>query len=553
MTPPANKTRAAEIIVAVVAAAWFLLLSNRGINMADEGVTVGYGWEVSQGLITYRDYFVPVAPLGFEIQAVLIRLFGPYLVVGRLYAALQGIIMALVFLRLGRRYFEYPVSVLPALVCIPYSVSLCSFPNYNLDSAFFFLLAAFFFDERLHGRGGGAIFAGAFSACLAALAKQSLVPAAVILTGTAVALANRGRPDKALGRDAALAALGLALPALALFLRFAVAHALEEAWMCLTGLNDMKRVLLWKFLPGAFVLVLAALVGVRVLIALARRFPARSFGLGALPVGASILVLVLFPAQVSVPLISGVTALSLLLFVRSDGRDQAGVTLFRVYGILFFLFSILSGLDLGHVVIAAGGSFFFVGLFFSKLRLSRGTPSADKALGLLAAASMVLVWGGGIYLDLAVPQMAHTQGPRWKDTSPVNISVLAGMRTSPEQARVLEDTVDWIKQNSKPGEKIFVYPWDILLYYFSDRLPATYDTFLYFEIFNRPILIRVLRDLEKNKPRIAVVLMEGDKIQHKALAGEATAMEAYLRAHYAPGPRFGYYQIMLRKQDQEGP
>jgi hypothetical protein len=149
--------------------------------------------------------------------------------------------------------------------------------------------------------------------------------------------------------------------------------------------------------------------------------------------------------------------------------------------------------------------------------------------------------------------MAHTQGPRWKDTSPVNISVLAGMRTSPEQARVLEDTVDWIKQNSKPGEKIFVYPWDILLYYFSDRLPATYDTFLYFEIFNRPILIRVLRDLEKNKPRIAVVLMEGDKIQHKALAGEATAMEAYLRAHYAPGPRFGYYQIMLRKQDQEGP
>ena len=97
-------------------------------------------------------------------------------------------------------------------------------------------------------------------------------------------------------------------------------------------------------------------------------------------------------------------------------------------------------------------------------------------------------------------------------------------------------------------------PWtedatDLLLYAFSDRMPATYDTFLYYEIFDAGIMARVLGDLETNRPEVVVIRMQGDAIDHRALGPQAQAMTDYLVENYEPAGRFGDYLVAKRKEN----
>ncbi len=545
--------RRAELMVLAAAAAWLLALCNRGLNPADGAVQVFYGWEIARGLHLYRDFFNPVAPASYEIQALLERLFGHHVIVSRFYAAAQGLVMVWAALGVGRRRLRYPFSLAPAIMCIAYTTALTSFAHYNLDALFFFFVGIAFFDARLGRSGPGLTFWGAAFASLAGCAKQSMGPAAVALALAAVYLASRGRPRREQVREALLAGLGLALPVLVFFARLALGHALAGAWQNLVVSGRMKNLLLAHFLPGAALTIAAALVVFRLLIAAVKNRPALQLPLGLLVLAAAASAAALLPMQVSGPLLSGLAALSLLLFVHPEeeaspgggpaGRD--GWTLLRVAGILLFILGISSGLDFIHLLLAGVGSFFFAGLFLQNLWRTEGeTGRGPRAL---AAASLIVVMAVGLYLDVGVPQLSYIQGPRWNDTAAINLPGLEMIRTSPEQAQELEQTITWIDKNSAPDEKIFVYPWNLLIYYLAQRLPATYHTFLYFEIFDQSIVQRVIRDLDQNRPRIAVVRMEGGRIRHVALTSEKLAIEAYLAAHYRPVERFGNYQIMMRK------
>ncbi|HUT55147.1 MAG TPA: hypothetical protein VM658_17290 [bacterium] len=535
------------------AAAWLLALCNRGLNPADGAVQAFYGWEIAQGLTIYRDFFNPVAPAGYEIAALLERLFGHHLIVGRLYAAAQGLALVAAALAIGRRRLRYPFSLVPGIIYIAYTTALESFPHYNQDSIFFFIVALAFFDARLDRPRPWLTLAGALSASLSGCAKQSMAPAAVILTLTALYLANRNRPRRDADREALLAGLGLALPAAIFFARLAMDHALIEAWACMVGSGRMKNMLFLRFLPGAALLLILGLGLVRICIAVVRRRTALYLPLGLAIMGAGALAAAFMPAQVSGPLLCGLAALTLLLFVHPQAQAAPGGafgrrgpwTLLRVSGILLFIAGVSSGLDFSHLLMAGVGASFFAGLFLQNLwGTSRASGAGPR---ILAGVSLTAVMAAGLYLDAAVPQLSYAQGPRWNDTAPIRLPGLTMMRTSPEQARELTQTIAWIEKNSGPDEKIFVYPWDLLIYYLSRRPAATYDTFLYFEIFDHDIAMRVIRDLDRNRPRIAVVKMEGDAIRHVAQTEEKLAIEGYLAANYDRGERLGNYQIMVRK------
>lgn len=530
----------------MVAAAWFFALCNRGINMVDEGVQVLYGYEVASGMITYRDYFVPVAPLGFLIQAGLIKLFGFHLIVSRIYAALQGVIVVAAALRLGRRNLQNPFSLVPAIMLIPFSVALGSFPHYNLDAAFFALLCLVFLDAYLERPGRWGIFWAALFGALAIASKHSMVLVAVPLIAAALLLSRYRERPRRMAPELLWACIGFLLPLSILGARYAHAHALEEAAACLGGVSAMKRVLIYVILPRAGALLLGGVILVRVLLYLSRRRNALSFLVWPAAAVGSGFLLWLVPWAFSAPLVTGVAAVSLALFVRPDeGADAGRWFLMRAFALLLFLATALSGVDLGHLLLASAGSVLPLGLLLQNLARS---GRSDRVAYLTAGAATVAALLLGIWLDLAVPHLAYTQGPRWKDTSAIDLPGLELMRTSPEQARELERTVGWLKAHTGSGEKIFVYPWDLLLYVFAERMPATYDTFLYYEIFDQRILVRVLEDLEANRPRVAVVRMDGDKIRHVALAPQAKAVESYLRGNYNEAARFGDYMVMTRKR-----
>lgn len=541
--------RPATAALAVLGSAWYLLLMNRGINMPDEGVQMLYGYQVSAGMVTYRDYFVPVAPLGFMIQALLIKIFGAQLMVGRAYVAFQGAISLALCARLSARRIRFPFSLVPPLLFIPFTVALGGFPTYNLDAAFFLFLCLYFADGFVEDRSDWRIFVAAFLGACSAAAKQNMLLAALPLVALALWFA-RGGEKAGLRRSMLAAASGFAAPPAILFIRFARARALGEAWACLTSVGGMKREMLLGYLPPALGILALGVGSAGLLVWLSRKASAQQGGavvskvqwLWPASVAAGLAGLLMGFPPYEIFLLS-VIAVSLLVFVRpgpGDSRDNW--TLIRAHGLLLFAATIISGMDLGHILIASAGAALPAGLLLQKV-FDDGWPRTIRAASLMSLAAVFFV---GIYLDLAVPHLEYTQGPRWRATEPVEAARARGVRAAPEKAGAIADTVEWIESNTEPGEKIFVYPWDLLLYFLSDRMPATYDTFLYYEIFDQAILNRVLSDLESARPGVAVVLMEDGRMKHFAPTPRARAMEGYLRSNYREGPSFGQYKILLR-------
>ncbi|MFO8058183.1 MAG: hypothetical protein R6V10_12880 [bacterium] len=538
-----NKQRALFAAVLVAGLAWLLLLCNRGINMADEGVQVLYGYQVAGGAVTYLDYFVPVAPLGFLIQAGLTKLFGFHLIIGRLFAVLQGVFILLMALDLGRRYLRFPFSLAPGVLYIFFGAALGGFPHYNLDAAFF--LFAGFYLSCLHMEKGSnwIIFAAGLLASCAACSKQSMaIPAAVVVALSVWMGRSKGR---GLLRPALAGSFGLALPALLLFTRYATAHALEEAWSCLFGLMGMKRVVLFHILPPAAGVVFVSLVLVYTIIRTTKARPfIASLLLALSAAGAAVLILSL-PGPFPETYVCALIALSLLLFTSPGKEHREFWRLARVTWALFFIFSVLSGLDLAHVLVASAGAPLLAGLF-----VQNSWEQGGRSLRSMGAVLLVVAMGVGAYLNLALPHISVLMQPRWESTARIDLDGLELIRAPPDKAREIERTVNWIKGHSAKDDKIFVYPWDLLLYVFSDRMPATYDTFFYFEIFDQKIAERVVKDLEREKPEIAVVSMTGDRFRHQAFAGQAGMIEGYLKSRYKKVVRFGDYQIMERRAEK---
>jgi len=533
-----------QAAVTAAAALWFFGLANRGINMADEGVQVMYGWLVANGQVTYRDYFVPVAPLGFIIQAVIIKIFGFHLIAGRIYAALQGVAIVLAALRIGGRRLEFPFSLVPAVLLIPYSVSLGSFPHYNVDAAFFLFMGLMVLDGWMDRPGSARAFLFGMFFALAVASKHSTVAVALPVAALAFLVAPGKGDGRKTGRDMITASLGFILPLSLLFIRFAAAHALTEAWSCLTGVGGMKKMLYYHVLPPALAALFGSLVLVRLVVFAGRKWPAAAAPLwGALLAGAA-LVVYLVPPEMSGPLVLGAVALSLILFVKPD-EEYWQWSVIRAFGLLFFLATAITGFDLAHLLMASAAAVLPAGLLVRNVITKSG-----KGLRAVMSAGLILAVAAGIWLDLDLPHLRHTQGPRWQATAPVRVEGLELMRASPQRADEIELAVRWIDTNTEPDETIFVYPWDLLLYPLADRMPATYDTFLYFEIFDPKIARRVVSDLENTKPPVAIIREEDGKIKHVALTGEAGLITGYIENNYETAVRFGDYRIMTRKRGE---
>jgi hypothetical protein len=544
-----------EAAMIAAAAVWFGLIAVAGIDATDEGWYVVQGYELSRGHITFRDVYANVAPLGFFIQAAFIELFGVHLLSGRICTIIEGVITVLIAFRLGRRHLRFPFSLVPGFLYLTYSVSLGAVTSYNLDAGVFLAVSLWLLDEHLARPRRGLMFAGALFGAAAVLTKQSFVlPAGGMLVIT-LALRKAQASWRELGPETAAAVLGLMLPAAPLLVFFAHHHALEEAYANLAGFPGMKKFHFLVDLPRALLLLAAGLLVVRLLIWLTRGLPSlfpRAAGVlpaavWLLAAGGAGLVASRLPGLVTASYGYALLTVSLLLFVHpAPGTAKPGWTLIRGYGLLNFFNLTLANLDLGHILMGATGFVYPAGMLLQDLR-RHPAGDARRPLWWIALAGLVLTWSAGLYLDTAVPFLSTFQGPKWTATAGSTLPGLEGIRMGPARAAELEQTVKWIQAHSGPEERIFVYPWDMVLYPLSHRSPATYYLVFYYELTNAKVTQRTIAELETRRPRVAVARMDGNQLLRVAFAPEARVLEAYLGTNYRPVERFGDFQVMLRK------
>lgn len=120
----------------IVSALLFLLLQskiyNLGINYRDEGFLVNNAWQINQGLIPYKDFFLTTTPLTFYAQSILFRLFGDFLITDRIFY----IVLILVLLFCSNKMFNlslFSSTLLASFIAIS-QIGAGGFAFYNTET-----------------------------------------------------------------------------------------------------------------------------------------------------------------------------------------------------------------------------------------------------------------------------------------------------------------------------------------------------------------------------------------------------------------------------------
>jgi hypothetical protein len=118
-----------------------------------------------------------------------------------------------------------------------------------------------------------------------------------------------------------------------------------------------------------------------------------------------------------------------------------------------------------------------------------------------------------------------------------------GVWAPAQTAADLQPTLDDIRQRSRPGEPIFVYPSSPLLYALADRPNPTRFDHLNPGAASPRQIQQVIADLERANPRVVVISDFWESAWGDP--GDNAALESWIDAHYAEVARHGAYRVLV--------
>lgn len=134
---------------------------------------------------------------------------------------------------------------------------------------------------------------------------------------------------------------------------------------------------------------------------------------------------------------------------------------------------------------------------------------------------------------------------------------LHGIHTQRERAQLIDKLVEAVKQNSQPGDRILAYETLPMLYYLTDRLPATNTTFLSWWC-SRPLREYLIEDMVgRNRiPKLVIRAIyrtnivnwpaKEEPVWGSAQNQEIDPIDTYVRENYKVIQEIdGWFQIMV--------
>ena len=479
---------------------FFLSFFNRfaGLRSGNGEFTTGL-WFL-QGKLPFRDYFSATPPLNTLKSALLLRLFGPCLIVSRAAGVAERVLLALLLFRWLQRLFAEPYAFAGALATIIVSAGDRTDPiaSYNHDAILWAMLSGLAASHLLDAVKTRLILQWSFlagaCAALSLATKQTVGLGAMVAVPLAVAalLLNARRP-----RPAALWLSGFSAgAALPLLLLAAWMHRLHmlRAFLDMAFLKGpaakaghltdfVRRELMiagenWLFVALA---LLATALSARALLRSARR---------SQPAGENSQTLF---ATLSLAFAVSILAAELLAFSRLgvfyNVSKAAVYFVFLVTGVQFAAYALLSlRVELTtrqrQLALFATVSFFIA--FFLSLSWPAFEAMTLPGLGLLIAAilegaaprSRPWVYAAAASLiffqvreKLALPFAFEglNEPPVREQRQPSPLPALRGLRLAPQLNDFLQHSVQTIQAHSRPGDTLFTYPEMSLLYPLAGR------------------------------------------------------------------------------------
>ncbi len=561
------------VLILIVAGVYFSLIFNRGINVVDEGWSLHKAQMICHGQLPYRDNFYMVTPGSIYLQAALLGLSGGKVIAVRFYALFQALVSVLLAFFIVRSFQRRPYVYIAPILFIPWNLLVfyrCA--HYNVDSNFFALLTLFFLIAYERRMSRVWFFLSALSAGLTFTFKQNIGAVMVLFTLYAV-FTHHGRKeelDKLSDRliRALWAGLIMCLPILGFSIYFAIENALldfgrsailyallqKKGWVIEQVIFSVK---LWLLPMGLYIFFICLFfhyfrkwleAGRR---AWARGWLAAMFFLHAVVIGALIyhtgLIFDWTVFTAIIPLI--VMGLTFLLSRRDpllSGSIRRCLNLTLAFAAFIYLVNILSGIGFIHTVIGFYCSLLLLGYVLETLlrRWSRLLPYL--APGFLWAAVLVVGLIGFVHLITNRPEMFFAHEPIVSSRSAVNFPALRGIRVTEELKQEIEEIYWLVEAETAPEEPILILPLGSFYYFLTERPPAFFMQFFFFELSFAHQQAEVIQALEDQDVRLVLIPTRSGDLGHQLDAGYLQEIYAYIFQNYRAGPICGRYQVFLR-------
>lgn len=106
----------------------------------------------------------------------------------------------------------------------------------------------------------------------------------------------------------------------------------------------------------------------------------------------------------------------------------------------------------------------------------------------------------------------------------------------------MNELVDYIQSNSNPDEKIFVFPWNPEIYFYTDRNNATkFDT--PYGFFSSKYQTEMISELRTNQPKF--IIYSGDMNFGGLTVGALKDVNDFILANYKREKRYGPFDLMI--------
>jgi len=477
----------------------------------DEGIILQGAQRILNGEVPYRDFFSFFTPGSYYWMALLFKVFGDSILVARTALIVYGGLFSVLTYLLARRVCSRGTALLTVylltLTCLPYSFLAL----HNWDSTLWALLALYFavrFLETPHW--GFAAAAGVF-ASLTCLFEQSkgagLVLGLVMGFGAIIWLS--GRDKRSLGLTHLWAFLaGFALPALITVAYFAARHCLPQMLVdCLWPLQHYAAV---NKVPYGF---------------MGMRYSELDKVL-ARPWGYRLAIIVLLSPCFIVPalpiLAVGALGFWLLRLRRGEQPNVASYYVLVSTTLVGLLLSTLASRpELIHILFQA--PLFFLILAWGLDGLCFRSQFAQNIQRLLKYYIFLSFTGLGLAL-------------LWR---PLNAHTVLETRHGALRAERSDPVLQELQARVRPGEKIFVYPYQPLYYYLTSTFSPTHYEYLQLGMHTPEQFAEAIREVAADRTPLIlfqpsfsdVVVLSWPATPIKALA-EKDALADYMLAHY---------------------
>lgn len=546
--PRVNVKLLGALAVAAVTLGYSLLYWNRFLA-ASAGSTFFYlAEQMLQGRLPYRDIFFVVTPLSAIKVAALIHLFGDYLVVVRLEGALERTILGLLLFFLLTRFCRVGSAMVASFftIVILASDDADAIVNYHIDSAFWAVAAAscasFCIGRRSpRTQAAGAFFAGFFAA-LSLLTKQTTgagVIVALAVTGSLLCWKSGG--IRGALRYLVPLSFGWVVPVAAFAAWLVHTQSLSPFLRCVFTTSTSKGSLIAVLarpatqLPWLF---LAAAVGVPLAAVMIRRTPRgdrpESFaavavlavgGVAAValasvsvytghwwPGSASPMPSTMLVALTNLTIMAAVTGSAFLFFdygwrYLNRSMTEREQQIWLLSAISFAVAYMLSLSWAVYSPMAAPGVALIVGLAMDRLEGAGGR-------GFVALTALLLLFTcSSISGKLTCPfqWMYWAEPPVDQARFASTLPKLAGLRISEPTLSLTETIAKLVREHTRPGDSLLVYPYFPVFYVVTGLNPPTYAFNHYLDVCPDSICAQDAATLRAHPPDAIVYLVQSEE------------------------------------------